>query len=118
MSPTSYQTAPPRVGGMATIACPRGHANLALARWSRRRRRRCRSARGRRSAQDRVGGLDLGLGLVDLVLVRADVAVAQGVVGLAEQVDRLVQQPRGLLGRGAAVGLVARADVLARLRRQ
>src|SRR5215510_13137671 len=107
MSPTSYQTAPPRVGGTDTIAPSPASANLAPGRAGLRALGSLGRGGGRRlgagvGAGEEGGGLvDLGRGLLDLGLVRPEVTVALEVgVGLVEEVAGLGEQGLGLLGRG------------------
>src|SRR5215813_5483108 len=123
MSPTSYQTAPPRVGGTDTIAPRPACANLAGGRAGLRAfgslgRRGGRRLGARVGAGEEGGGLvDLGRGLLDLGLVRPQVAVALEVgVGLGEEVAGLAEQALGLLGHGAGGGAARRAAAGARAR--
>src|SRR5690606_4727770 len=118
MSPTSYQTAPPRAAlGHIKIPATATRANSGPATMSGRRRLlggqgrvglaalttaalvagvAAPAPRLRLAAQQPAGLLDQRPSLTVQVLVGAELAVRQCLVGLGEQVVRLGQQARGL----------------------
>src|SRR5919106_3163958 len=104
MSPTSYQTAPPRVVGSDNIAAADPIAN------SLRRGRRG----GRLLALEQGDRLiDPVAGLVEQLLVRAEVALGQRRVGVVEQLGRFVEQTGGVVGgAGRRLALLGRQRVV------
>src|SRR5258708_16126252 len=136
MSPTSYQTAPPR-GGAATIqrfgrlvrtdrtvrsgwcapvgsgTLPGGSGGGTGCGSGRRGARRGRGARGRAGVQHSLGLGHVGLRFLVLLLERGEIAVAQRGVGVLEVLNRLRNQ---LVGRLVAGG--RRGVPLRRLRRR
>src|SRR5581483_12282345 len=102
MSPTSYQTAPPRVVAVNLARTPEFASRRSVAPQRGGPRSATRGTMGLGGAGGGGGGglrvalllglVDLGLGVLDLRLVGGEVAVLEGGIGVGEVLGRLLEQ--------------------------